>query len=220
MPYKVRCRLVEFQGDADKFPCHFDYRIGDEFTYDGGKFEGRICNGLFKNMVSPIWSTLFYGYGDEDRMIFLYSGLSAKDPSMQQYDGIGFRPLKQAPAGVSPNQLKTFSAELPKRLIKREKSFVCDDRRTGACFVVEPIGLADGGDMLTYYRREMSILDKIKKEPGMTADEILNKFTGWEREEVYPPLYSLNMALMLNELATVNYIELKDGRAYPGNPPK
>ena len=34
MPFKVRCKLVAFTGDPDRFPCHFDYKIGDEFTYD------------------------------------------------------------------------------------------------------------------------------------------------------------------------------------------
>lgn len=219
MPFKVRCKLVAFLGDVDSFPCHFDYKIGDEFTYDGGKFEGRICNGLLKNMVSVIWDTLFYGRGDDNRLIFLYSGLSAKDPSMKEYDGIGFRPLKKAPEGANENFLRNISAEPPKSLIKRTRSFICDDRRTAASFICEPIGLADGGDMITYYRREMSILEKIKKEPGMTTDEILNKYTRWEREEVYPPLYPLNVSLMLGELATVDYIELRDGKAYPKNPP-
>ena len=219
MPFKVRCKLVAFLGDVDSFPCHFDYKIGDEFTYNGEKFEGRVCNGLLKSMVSVIWNTLFYGKGEYDRLIFLYSGLSAKDPSMKEYDGIGFRPLKKAPEGANENFLRNISAEPPKSLIKRTSSFICDDRRTAAYFVCEPMGLADGGDMVTYYKREMSILEKIKNEPGMTSDEILNKFTQWEREEIYPPLYPLNVSLMLDELATVDYIELRNGKAFPKNPP-
>ena len=51
MPYKVRCTLVSFTGDPEHFPCHFNYEIGDNFTYDGERFEGRICNGLLKNMA-------------------------------------------------------------------------------------------------------------------------------------------------------------------------
>jgi uncharacterized repeat protein (TIGR04076 family) len=220
MPYKVRCKLTAFIGDPERFPCHFDYKIGDEFTYNGEKFEGKVCNGLLKNMVTPLWNTIFYGAtGEYDRMLYLYTGLSARDPSMQKYDGVGFRPLKKAPEGADPKYLKSISAEFPKGLIKRTRGFVCDDTRTGAYFTCETIGLADGGDMRTHYTREMSILEKIKKEPGMTPDEILNKFTRWEREEVYPPLYPLDLSLMLGELATVNYIELRDGKAYPKNPP-
>ena len=219
MPFKVRCKLVAFVGDAENFPCHFDYKIGDEFTYNGEKFEGKICNGLLKNMVSVIWNTVFYGPGDDDRFIYLYSGLSAKDPGMKKYDGIGFRPLKKAPEGADPKYLGSISAEPPKSLIKRQRGFVCDDTRTGAYFVCEPIGLADGGDMLTYYKRGMDILEKIKDKPGMTPDEILNKYTKWEREELYPPIYSVNLSLILGELATVDYIEMRDGRAYPKNLP-
>ena len=219
MPFKVRCRLVSFVGDPERFPCHFDYKIGDEFTYNGEKFDGRICNGLLKNMASVIWDTVFYGPVDGERFLYLYTGLSAKDPGMKKYDGIGFRPLKMAPEGADPRHLRAISAELPKTLIRRPRSFICDDTRTGACFVCEPVGLADSGDMRTHYNREMSILEKIKEEPGMTIDEILNKFTQWEKEEIYPPIYPVNVSLMLGELAAVDYIELRDGRAYPKNPP-
>ena len=54
----------------------------------------------------------------------------------------------------------------------------------------------------------------------MTIDEILNKYTKWEREELYPPIYPLNVSLMLDEMAVIDYIELRDGKAYPKNPPK
>lgn len=219
MPFKVRCKLVSFTGDPERFPCHFDYQIGDEFTYDGEKFEGKICNGLLKNMAPVIWNTIFYGPGDYERMVYVYSGLSARDPSMEKYDGIGFRPLKKAPEGADPKYLRSIPAEPPKSLIKRARGFVCDDTRTGAYFVCEAIDLASGGDMKTHYNRAMSILEKIKKQPGMTVDEILSKFTKFEREEVYPPIYELNVSLMLDEMATVNYIELKEGKAYPKNLP-
>ena len=109
----------------------------------------------------------------------------------------------------------------PERPTSLEKGwgFACGDCRTSAFFVCEPIGLANGGDSLPYYNREMSILEKIKSESGMTADEILNKFSEWEREEIYPPLTPVNVQLMLDELAEVDYIELRDGKAYPKNPP-
>lgn len=219
MPFKVKCTLESFVGDEGRFPCHFDYKIGESFTYDGEKFEGRICNGLLKNMVDVIWDTVFYGYGNESRFLYLYTGLSARDPDMKAYDGIGFRPLKAAPEGADPKHLAAIPAELPKALIRRPRTFICEDTRTGACFRCEPVDLASGGDMLTHYNRQMSILEKIKEKPGMTVDEILNRFTKWEREEVYPPIYPLNISLMLGEMATVNYIELKNGRAYPKNLP-
>jgi hypothetical protein len=62
----------------------------------------------------------------------------------------------------------------------------------------------------------MSVLEKVKTEPGITVEGILSKFNDWEREEVYPPLNPVNVGLILDELAEVNYIELRDGKAYPG----
>ena len=215
MPFKVRCKLVSFMGDFDNFPCHFDYKIGDEFYYDGEKFEGKICNGLLKNMASVIWNTVFYGQGDYDRMVYLYSGLSARDPSMKKYDGVGFRPLQKIPEGADPKYLRSIPAEPPKNLIKRQRGFVCDDTRTGAYFICEPIDIASGGDMLTHFNRAMSILEKVKEQPGMTVNEILNKYSRFEREEIYPPIYELNVSLMLDEMAVVNYIEIRDGKAFP-----
>jgi hypothetical protein len=66
----------------------------------------------------------------------------------------------------------------------------------------------------------MSVLEKVKEEPGITVDEILNKYTKWDREEVYPPLHPLYVSLMLDEMAVVDYVEMRDGKAYPKNPPK
>ena len=220
MPFKVKCTLISFVGDAERFPCHFDYHIGESFTYNGERFDGRVCNGLLRNMAGVIWDTVFYGYGDENRFFFLYTGLSARDPSMKEYDGIGFRPLKEAPPGADPRHLASIQAELPKALIHKPRRFICEDTRTGACFECKPVGLANGGDMLTHYNRAMSILEKIKARPGMTVDEILGQFTQWEREEIYPPIYPLNVSLMLGEMATVDYIEMRDGKAYPKNPPE
>ena len=51
----------------------------------------------------------------------------------------------------------------------------------------------------------------------VTVDDILGKYTDWEREKIYPPLGPVNVQLMLDELAEVNYIELRDGKAYPGS---
>jgi uncharacterized repeat protein (TIGR04076 family) len=214
MPFKVKCTLVSFTGDPEYFPCHFNYEIGDEFTYDGEKFEGKICNGLLKNMAPVIWNTVFYGRGDYDRMVYLYSGLSARAPEMKKYDGVGFRPLKETPEGVDPRFLGGMPSIPPENLIKRQRGFTCDDTRTGAHFTCEPVDLARGGDMLTYYNRAMSILEKVKEQPGMTVNEILGKYTDFEREEIYPPIYDLNVSLMLDEMAVVGYVDIIDGKTY------
>ena len=214
MPFKVKGTFIGFMNDSEKFPCHFDYKIGEAFTYDGERIEGRICPGVLLNMVPTIWQTFFAGNRAYERILFRYSGLSAKDPSMKEYDGIGFRPLKEVPEGAGDRSKIVASPERPAGL-KGGGGFACADCRTSAYFSVQTVDLADGGYTVPYYRREMSILERIKDEPGMTVDEILNKYTDREREEIYPPLYPVNVQLMLEELAEVNYIELRDGRAYP-----
>jgi hypothetical protein len=136
---------------------------------------------------------------------------------MKQYDGIGFRPIKKAPAGSGAKSTIVSSSDRPQGL-RGGGSFACADCRTSAYFSVEPIDLASGGYTLPYYKREMSIYEKIKSHPGITVAEILNKFTDFEKDDVYPPLYEVNVQLMLDELAEVNYIELRDGKAYPKKP--
>lgn len=216
MPFKVRCKLIGFMNDADRFPCHFDYQIGEEFTYDGATIEGRVCPGVLLTMVPSVWQTFFSGRRAYERIIFRYSGLSTRDPGMKDYNGIGFRPLKEAPEGSGGKSGIVVSPEIPTSL-KGGTGFACADCRTSAYFMVETIDLASGGYTLPYYNREMAILEKIKSQPGMTVAEILDKFTDWEREEIYPPLGPVNVQLMLEELEEVNYIELRDGRAYPGS---
>ena len=216
MPFKVKGKLIGFMNDVDRFPCHFDYEIGEEFTYDGERIEGRICPGVLLTMVPTVWQTFFSGRRAYERIIFKYSGLSLKDPSMKQYDGIGFRPLKEAPEGSGEKSGIVVTPERPTAL-KGGGTFACADCRTSAYFSVEPIDLASGGYTLPYYKREMSVFDKIKNRPGITVDEILGMFTDFERDEIYPPLYSVNVQLMLDELEEVGYVELRDGKAYPGS---
>jgi uncharacterized repeat protein (TIGR04076 family) len=216
MPFKVKCKLIGFMNDVERFPCHFDYKIGEEFTYDGERVEGRICPGVLLTMVPTIWQTFFSGRRAYERIIFKYSGLSAKDPDMKKYDGIGFRPLKEAPEGSGNRSTIVASPERPQEL-RGGGSFACADCRTSAYFSVEPVDVASGGYTLPYYKREMSILEKVKNSPGITVEEILEKFNDFERDEIYPPLYHINVRLMLDELAEVGYIELRGGKAYPGS---
>ena len=216
MPFKVRGKLIGFMNDVDRFPCHFDYKIGEEFTYDGETIEGRICPGVLLTMVPTVWQTFFSGKRAYERIIFKYSGLSLKDESMKEYDGIGFRPLKEAPEGSGNRQGIVVTPQRPEAL-KGGGSFACADCRTSAYFSVEPIDLASGGYTLPYYKREISILEKVKSQPGLTVEEITSTFNDFERDEIYPPLYTVNVQLMLDELEEVGYIEQRDGKAYPGN---
>jgi uncharacterized repeat protein (TIGR04076 family) len=219
MPFKVRCKCIGFVGDVEHFPCHFDYQLGEEFTYDGERFEGRVCQGLFRTLIPIIQITMFSGNKHHERILFRYSGPNARDPSMKEYDGIGFRPLKAPPEGADEKYFLYYGGKKPRRpqelVSKGGYGVPCHDCRTSVFFMCEPVDLASGGDARPYYNREISILEKVKAEPGLTAEEVLNRFSEWEREEIYPPLTRINVQLMLEELTEVDYLELKEGRAYP-----
>jgi uncharacterized repeat protein (TIGR04076 family) len=216
MPFKVRCRLVAWLGDEKSFPCHFNYKLGDEFSFDGEKFIGRICPSLFRAGMPQIVETIIYsGNHHYERIIHRYIGQSGSDPKMKKYDGVGYFNRK----GVPPKGAKKESSDLfdllPSTELKKGWFFVCPDARTSACFTAEPDGLSDKGINLMFYRREMSILEKIKAKPGLNIDGVLNSFTEWERDDIYPALNTRVVDLMLEELADTDYIELRDGKAYP-----
>jgi len=214
MPFKVRCTLVCFMGDEERFPCHFNYKIGDSFIFDGEKFIGRICPGLFATGMPTISVLHRSGSVHPSRITFRYSGLSARDKSMKKYDGMGFRPLQAPPEGALPQHVKLLSAA-PKTEFENGWGFVCGDSRTSAYFAGEAYDLADVGDSTPYYRRQMAILDKIKARPGLTAKEVVAGFTDWERNEIYPPLTQFNTRLFMDELAATGYIEYHGIKAYP-----
>lgn len=213
MPFKVRCRMIGFMGDAETFPCHFGYKIGDEFIYDGEKFIGKVCAGVLGGMTPVILPLHYGGNKYAERIMFRYGGYSRPDPSMKKYDGQGWKPAKEAPKGSE----KGFKVQHVTPVTERQKgwTFVCGDSRTSAFFMAEPFDLAEGGNHTPIYMREMSIFEKVKKEPGIGVNEVLGRFTDWERDEIWPPLTPTNVELMLDELEQVNYIEIREGKAYP-----
>ena len=214
MAFKVKATLVEFMGDEKRFPCHFGYKIGDSFIYDGEEFKGRVCPGLLGPMTPVLVGIRAAGDNFSQGIAFRYSGLSAKDESMKQYDGLGFRPLKEVPAGAQPQHVKGLPAT-PPTTKQGGWTFVCGDARTSAFFFVEAIDIASRGYDMPYYRRSMAMLEKIKAEPGLNRDEIIQRFTEWERNEIYPPLNPMLVECLLDEMAQVNYLEKRDGKYYP-----
>jgi hypothetical protein len=126
---------------------------------------------------------------------------------MKKYDGLGFR-MPREPLKIDP-KYNVLSPTPGKWAVS------CEDVRTLATFLLEPIDLADGGFFIAQYKRQMSMLEKIKAEPGLTVDDILKRYNDFERNTVYPKLGHDLVRFMLDELATVGYIELREGRAYP-----
>ncbi len=59
------------------------------------------------------------------------------------------------------------------------------------------------------------MLEKIEAEPGICMDELADRFTQFEREEIAPVLTPVFMDVLLDALEDVKYIETREGRAYP-----
>ena len=211
--YKVRCKMIAFDGDEITFPCHFGYKIGDEFFYDGVHFTGRICPGLFASMMPVIHGTFLQGNKYSESIMYLYRGYDVRDPGMAHYDGAGFRPEKNLPAGYA-EKLKQVFHRNPKTGKVNGGHFVCTDSRTVAHFICEPVDLSDSEYAQPFYRRSVAILEKIEKEDGIKIDQILERFTPFEKDEISPRLTITLFQVLLDALDDMNYIDIRDGRAY------
>jgi uncharacterized repeat protein (TIGR04076 family) len=211
--FKVRCRLVSFDGDEEMFPCHFNYKIGDEFYYDGVNFTGRICPGLLASMMPIIYGVHSLGHRYSGNIMFKYRGLDSRDPSKARYDGAGFSPRKRLPEGA-PELLVKLYPSIPKTQKVKFMRFSCSDTRTLAQFICEAVDLSDSDYCQPFYRRGIAILEKIEAEPGIKTDGILDRFTEFERDEISPPLTPVFLEVMLEALLDMNYIEIHDKRAY------
>ncbi len=205
--YKVRCKLVNFLGDVENYPCHFNYEIGDEIYYDGLHFTGGICPYMIIPMMPVISGVHLLGHNYHKNKPFRYRGWDRRDPSMAKYDGIGWRPRKQASeAFFLPESSKADWAT-------RAAHFICADVRTLALFTVEPVDLSDSGINAAFYRRAIAILEKIEAEPGIQTTEILGKFTEFEREDISPPLTPPLVEVLLGALSDMAYITIQYGEA-------
>jgi len=212
--FKVRCRLIAFDGDEEQFPCHFNYRIGEEFFYDGVYFTGRICPGLFAPMMPVVYNVHVLGNGYSGNIVFKYRGLDVRDPAMAKYDGMGFSPRKSFPDGA-PESMKRLHPSLAKTEKAKGMRFSCLDTRTLAQFSCEAIDLSDSDYCQPFYRRALGVLDRIEAEPGIGPEGILAGFTPFERDEISPSLTPVFMEVMVHALADVGYVEVRDGGVYP-----
>jgi hypothetical protein len=211
--FKVRCRLIAFRGDVKTFPCHFKYQIGDEFYYDGDYFTGRICQGLFPSMMPVIKGTFLLGNKYFENIMYRYRGFDAEDPSMAKYDGTGYCPWTSRPQDA-PQKIAGLLPSVP--ITERAKGghFVCGDTRILAEFSCEPVDLSDSEYCQPFYRREIAILEKIENEPGIDRTAIIERFSEFERNNISPPLTPVLIEVLLEALVDMNYIEIRNGRAY------
>jgi len=220
--FKVKATVVGFLGDEDKYPCHFQHKIGDEFIWDGEKFIGRICPSLTLLLIPRMNELWAAGPKRLDFMYYVpfwYAPVSAKDPSLKKYDGLGFRnvlktyvePQYHMANLVAPNAFKW--PPHPERTVAKDIMVICPDIRTSVLLKLEAFDLSDKGYDVPYFRREMAILKKVLPKPGIKVDKILNEFSKEENEGIYPALSQIMVQALVEELEVMDYLEIQNGKA-------
>ena len=212
--YKVKCKLIEFVRDEKEHPCHFNYKIGDEIYYDGVYFTGRICPSLLPAMMPIVHGIYLLGHKFTETIAYRYRGADERDPDLVEYDGAGFRPV-EAPANLSTDGRDggRLAKSAPSGR-SRGHHFLCGDQRTLAHFTCEPCDLSDSDYAQPFYRREISILEIIEKEPGIKTDEIIDRFTDFQKNVISPRLTPVLIGVLIEALEDMGYIDIKDGKAF------
>jgi uncharacterized repeat protein (TIGR04076 family) len=221
--FQVKATLVEFLGDEQKYPCHFNHRLGDEFSYDGEEFHGRLC----PHVITVLMPKLEAMYDAGPRYVqppyyspFWYAPLSARDASMKDYDGVGWRAL---PEDI-PEPPYSLKALLPRgsfayptntrRDVLKDVMVICPDVRTSAAFKLEAFDLAERGEAAPYFRKQMAILEVVRRNEGIRADEVRGKLSLAQRDEVYPLAAPVLVAALTEELEAIGYVRIDDGCMY------
>jgi uncharacterized repeat protein (TIGR04076 family) len=219
--FKVKATVIAFAGDVKKYPCHFNYKIGDEIIWTGAEFKGRICpailiplsqkvDGLYKAGPRYIENAFYYP--------FWYAPVSEYEPENKKYDGIGFRNVLKTMeepqyhmANLRPANSYHWPPH-PERTINKGAFVQCGDLRTATTLKLEAIDLADDGDCVTYFRRMMVILAKVSTKPGIAVDKLLTLYSKHEIEEIYPALSPIMAGILCEELALMGYLKVKEDR--------
>jgi hypothetical protein len=221
--FQVKATVIGFAGNEEKYPCHFQHKIGDTFIYDGEKYIGRICPGLSAAVVPrmmdffaagprPVPSPQYY-------YAFWYAPVSRRDESNTKFDGIGFRNVLHTevePPGSIASLKPSHAFDWPpvnQRTVALNNSIItCGDTRTSLQMRIEAFDLADKGDSVTYFRREMSILSRVLRKPGIELNRILDEFTTEEIEGIYPALSPILVQILVEELALIQYVTVEGGK--------
>jgi len=209
-------------GDTKKYPCHFNHQVGDEIIWTGAELKGRFCPALLPVLAEKI--AALYSAGPRYRepsyyYPFWYAPVSEYDPSYKKYDGIGFKPVLKTIPDIQYGMSLLRPANSfkwpphPERTVAKDIMMICPDARTSVVLKLEAFDLADDGDCVTYFRRTMVILDRVSKKPGTAVDKILDLFTKKEIEDIYPSLSQMLVAVLVEELELMDYLEIKDGKA-------
>lgn len=224
--FKAKATVTGFGKDESKWPCHFRYKIGDEIIFDGETINGRVCPNMM-NAFSQAFTALFASGGRHKEgeipgsyYPFWHSPQSLFDPAYTKYDGVGFKPTLERPEeGYKFVVDETLFDNPPggKYIIGKGKEkqdifLQCGDNHTLVQFKVEAFDLADRGDALPYYRRSMSILNKVAEKPGIPINKIINEFTKEDVENIYPTLGQKMVAILVGELEVMDFVDVYDDK--------
>jgi uncharacterized repeat protein (TIGR04076 family) len=221
--FKVRIKLVAFLGNQEKYPCHMQHKVGDEVIFDGERYEGRLCPDVWP-LVAPKVNALYQAgprYVEPAHYYpFWYAPPSVDDESKKVYDGLGYRPMltthvepQYHMANLAPPGAFRWPPQAPGTVMK-EVGIACPDPRTIAVFALEAFDLADKGYAVPFFRRQMTILDRVSKHQGTAEKDLLCVFSLKEREEIYPPLVPEILPSLTDELMLMGYLERKDGALF------
>ena len=221
--FKVKATVAGFLGDEKRYPCHMNYKIGDEIIFDGEKCIGRVCTYIWPQLVSKVLPLYSAGprYVDPSYYLpFWYSPLSVSDPDMKKYDGLGFKPVKRTivepPYHVAHLQPQGAFRYPPakERTVHKESMVLCPDTRTAVLFKLEAFDLADGGDAIPYFRKQMAILSVVQANPGVAVNKIRDSLPHAQKEKVYPLAAPVMVQGLIEELELVGHLEIKKGRVH------
>jgi hypothetical protein len=219
--FKVKATVVAILGDPISYPCHFDYKIGSEIIWTGANFIGRICPAILVQLSQKVSDLYSAGPRHVDPSYyypFWYCSPSAVDPTKKKYDGIGFKPVlktikepKMSMANLVPQGAFVWPPQ-SERTINKGISFVCPDGRTSIAFALEAFDLAEDGDCVCYFRRQMVILSRLQKKTAVPMEKILDEFTKKEIEEIHPPLSLIMVRVLVEELDLLGFVTIKNDK--------
>ena len=100
------------------------------------------------------------------------------------------------------------------RFTQRDVRLICPDYRTSVVVKIEAFDLSDKGRNTPFFRREMTILDRVLRKPGIEAKKILNEFSQEEIEGIYPALGQAMVESLLEEMELMGYVEIREGKVF------
>ena len=217
--FKVKTTVVEFLGEVEKYPCHHQYRIGDEFIFDGAEFQGSICPSLAISVIPRMMEIHSAGPRYKDYIHyypFLYAPDSVDDPQSKIVDGLGYKNTfnpRPNPAYHVANLTASSKFKWPpqSRITQRDVRLICPDYRTSVVVKIEAFDLSDTGRNIPFFRREMTLLDRIISHPGILAGKLLSLFSSEQIENIYPALSQPMVEALLEELELMGYLVIQDG---------